>query len=97
MGSGVVRDDDGVDVVFLGNIEGDRDEARTSVGGREVLAVVATAVVVAAEASRPSVVMIDIRFILRVSVGLMVRAPRPLAWVACARPGATDMRLADDD
>ena len=31
-GSGVVRDEEGVDVVFRGNMDGDRDEERTSAG-----------------------------------------------------------------
>lgn len=35
----------------------------------------------------------DIRFILRVSVGLMVLAPRPLACDACPTPGITDCLL----
>ena len=36
--------------------------------------------------------LVDIRFILRVSVGLIVRAPSPVAWPA---PGMTDARLAE--
>jgi hypothetical protein len=31
-GSGVVRDEDGVEVVFRGSIDGERDEERTSAG-----------------------------------------------------------------
>jgi len=71
-GSGVVRDDDGVEV-FRGNIDGERDEERTSAAGGgggggfmtwEVLCECG---------------IVDIRFILRVSVGLMVLAPSPVA------------------
>jgi len=39
--------------------------------------------------------MTDMRFILRVSVGLIVRAPSPVAWEACETPGITDARFDD--
>ena len=79
-GSGVVREDDGVDV-FLGRTDGDLDEARTSVvgggGGRSAIS------------GGIGCCMMDRRFILLVSVGLIVLAPRPVAW----DPGMTDIRF----
>jgi hypothetical protein len=79
-GSGVVLDEDGVEVVLRGSIDGDRDEARTSFGGSGVVEVNTWVVSLGW--------CIDIRFALRVSVGLIVRAPRPVAW-----PGMADARL----
>lgn len=70
-GSGVVLEEDGVEI-FRGTMDGERDEARTSVGalgGRGGFAV-------GVEFGEGC---IDIRFIRRVSVGLIVLAPSPVA------------------
>lgn len=84
-GSGVVREEDGVEIL-RGSIEGDREEARTSVatgsGFAEVWGV-----------TWPDGGCIDIRFIRLVSVGLMVLAPSPVACVAWGTPGMTDIRF----
>lgn len=82
--------------VFLGSIEGERDEARASLGvGRGTVEVWVVSRLF--EALVPLLVlvergMMDMRFILLASVGLTVRAPRPVAWDAC-RDGAIDMRF----
>lgn len=71
--SGVVLDDEGVPEAFLGIIEGDLDSARVSIdtgGGGGTLVEVG----VFCDAG-----MVESRFILRVSVGLIVLAPRPVA------------------
>lgn len=70
LNSGVVRDEEGVDV-FRGSIEGERDEARRSDVGRGW--------VDTGGGMRGVLGMMDMRFIRLVSVGLMVLAPRPVA------------------
>lgn len=73
--SGVVLDEEGVPEAFLGIIEGDLDSARFSIdtggggGGLETwFRLIDWG-------------MIESLFILRVSVGLIVLAPSPVAWV----------------
>ena len=83
----MVRDEEGVDI-FLGNIEGDLEELRIIdisgwVGG--VFGIGGTPC------------KIDIRFALRASVGLTVRAPSPVACDEVGIPGITDIRFPDDD
>lgn len=89
-----MREDEGVPEAFLGNIDGDRDVGRVlgslgncggtaGDGGRLWL----TTCVWCIE---------DMRFIRLVSVGLIVLAPRPVAWEAWGRPGITDIRLFPD-
>lgn len=83
--SGVVRDDDGVADAFRGIIDGDLECSRCSSGGGG-----------GALASwvRLGTWCMDMRFIRRVSVGLMVLAPRPLACDAWdPPPGITDCLL----
>ena len=87
MRSGVVLDEEGVDI-FLGNIEGDLEDVRIAdisgcVGG--VFGIGGTPC------------KIDIRFALRASVGLTVLAPSPVACDDVGIPGITDIRLAEDD
>ena len=71
-------------------MDGDREVARISVG---------SCVGRAGDGGCDSVCVVcvwcivDIRFILLVSVGLMVLAPRPVAWDAWGTPGMTDTRL----
>lgn len=85
-GSGVVREDDGVSIL-LGTIEGeDLDE---SSDGNEASGEFIGGV----KGNGGAFGIIDIRFNRRASVGLIVRAPRP---VACALPGITDNRLLDE-
>jgi hypothetical protein len=69
-GSGVVRNEDGVEV-FRGIIDGDREDART-----EALASICC-VGVFGMGGGPC--KVDIRFILLASVGLTVLAPSPVA------------------
>lgn len=71
--SGVVRAEEGVTDAFLGIMDGDLLSARVSIetgGGGGTL-------IIWFKLCDPG--MIDMRFILLVSVGLMVRAPRPVA------------------
>ena len=87
MRSGVVRDEEGVDI-FLGNIEGDLEDVRiVDISGCGVGGVFGIG---------GAFCRIDIRFALRASVGLTVLAPSP---VACDEgiPGITDIRFAEDD
>jgi hypothetical protein len=81
----VVRDDDGVETI-LGNIEGDREEVRCELSGCGVGGVFG----IGGGACKT-----DNLFALLASVGLMVRAPRP---VMCdgPEPGITDIRLVDE-
>lgn len=89
LGSGVVRDEEGVEV-FRGSIEGEREDALTEVVGSDCW------VGVLGMGGAPCIM--DIRFILLASVGLTVLAPSPVAWDAEGGiPGITDKRLADDD
>lgn len=74
--SGVVLDEDGVEA-FKGIIDGEREFGRASTGGGAV----------AIEAKLWGCV--DIRFIRCASVGDIVLAPSPLAWVLCVT-GITD-------
>lgn len=83
-GSGVVREEEGVDVL-RGAEDGDLETARIS-GTMGDCTTVTWGV---PPGTRP---LVDIRFIRRVSVGLIVRAPSPVAWPA---PGMTDARLAE--
>lgn len=87
-GSGVVREDEGVEIL-RGSIDGERDEARTSVAKGNAL--------VPDGVCWPWFWCIDNRFIRRVSVGLMVLAPRPVACDACETPGMMDMRFPEDE
>lgn len=86
--SGVVREDDGVDV-FLGATEGERDAARSSAaaigGGGGALAICARLCCI--------LCIVDSLFIRLASVGLIVLAPSPVACVWFGSPGMTDIRL----
>jgi len=71
--SGVVRDEEGVPDAFRGIMEGERESARVSIetgGGGGTLA---------RKLRLCDCGIVDNRFIRRVSVGLMVRAPKPVA------------------
>lgn len=81
--SGVVRDEDGVADAFRGIMDGDLECSRCSSGGGG--GALATWL-------GPGSWCMDMRFSLRVSVGLMVLAPSPLACDACGIPGMTDCR-----
>lgn len=83
LGSGVVRADDGV-ILFRGIGAGD-------VAGSGLVEKGSACGVVGVWGTGGALGMIDILFILRASVGLMVRAPRP---VACG--AITDILLLDD-
>ena len=71
-----MRADEGVRDGFLGIVEGERESDLASVatggGGGGMLVIWPM--------GWGGGGIMDIRFIRRVSVGLMVRAPRPLAW-----------------
>lgn len=71
--SGVVRDDDGVAEAFLGIIDGDLEAARVSIETGGFAGTFETWL------ELMDCGIMDIRFNLLVSVGLMVRAPRPVA------------------
>jgi hypothetical protein len=87
--SGVVREDEGVDV-FRGNMGGDREDARP-VGAWSGWGVDGLFGIGGAW-------KVDIRFARLASVGLTVLAPSPVAWdAAVGIPGMTDIRLAEDD
>ncbi len=88
-GSGVVREEEGVEIL-RGSMDGERDEARTSVdsGGGGFID--------ACDWSPWFWCIFDIRFIRLVSVGLMVRAPRPVACEAWGTPGIIDIRFPDN-
>jgi hypothetical protein len=88
--SGVVREDEGVDI-FLGSKDGDLEEFRR----------VAIAVFISGWGVGGVLGMgggfckTDSRFALRASVGLTVLAPRPVACDAEGIPGITDIRFED--
>lgn len=89
LGSGVVRADESVSDGFLGIIDGDLERDLVSIdtgGGRGML------ILVLAGGGGGGGIM-DIRFIRRVSVGLIVLAPRPLACAEWAGPGMIEVRL----
>lgn len=89
--SGVVRAEEGVPEVLLGIIEGDRDSARVSIdtgGGGGTLMM---------WFRLWEVGIVDMRFALLVSVGLMVLAPRPVACEEWCPPGIIDALLPPDD
>jgi hypothetical protein len=81
LGSGVVLEDEGVDV-FLGIIEGERELGRAAsrVGGGALTM-----------EDKFWDWCIDMRFIRWASVGEMVLAPKPVAWFPC--PGMTEALL----
>ena len=81
-GSGVVRLDDGV-TLFLGRNEGDCVDDTGRAAGKGSVCVGGVWGIGGT---------IDIRFIRRASVGLMVRAPKP---VACG--GTTDIRFEEEE
>lgn len=86
LGSGVVREDEGVGI-FLGSIDGEREEVRLEISGCGGVFGMGGAFC-----------KTDNRFALLASVGLMVLAPSPVACVVeVGMPGITDIRFAEDD
>ena len=81
LGSGVVREEDGGSL-FRENTGGDGSGGSSACGGGGVYGI------------GGGFGIMDILFNLRASVGLIVRAPRP---VACALPGMIDILLLLDD
>jgi hypothetical protein len=86
-GSGVVREDDGV-TLFRGIRDGEGADWRPTEGGGSVCEGVG-----GVNGIGGGLCIIDNLFSLRASVGLIVRAPRP---VACALPGMMDILLFDE-
>lgn len=89
--SGVVRADVGVAEVFRGGTAGESVPAlasrQTGGGGGGIFA----------RFMLCDCGIMDMRFMRRVSVGLIVRAPRPLAWVEWPVPGIMEALLLPPD
>lgn len=83
--SGVVREDEGVEI-FRGSMEGERDAERTSADNGGGFGKTGAG-------DCPWVWCNDSRFNRLVSVGLIVLAPRPVAWGSEGAPGITDIRF----